>query len=285
MTIKHVFADIDGVLVGTKKNINFPQPDHKTIISLIKLINNEIGLSFLTAKASFAALPLIKQVPSDNWHSGDNGATLINGRDLSIKLNSQIKKEVVLALLPKIMNFCCEFFTKDNWFLLRKNAKFQEVVNFHQEILQKNPQILKPEHLKQLDFIKITIIAHNQVAVDKINHLFSSFDDDLDLKWLINPYVESIRFAVITPQNIGKDNIVAMIMKKNNLQPEECLGIGDSDSDYAFMSLCRNQATLANAQFQLKQNVVKSNGYYSPYSVDENGFIDILKHYFDFYEK
>ncbi len=280
MTIKYVFSDIDGVLVGTKKGINFPQPHHQTIQTLINLHRKRVGFSLLTAKATFSILPLIKHFPFNYYHSGDNGATIINGQNLSVSLIDYLDSNLIKQLFPHVLNFCGELYTISNWYVINNNPRYQNIIQRHQDILETSPQLFKLTDLNKLKIIRLSLIASNQQEITIIEQALNNFKDKINIKWLINPYMPQTSFAIVTPKNISKKNIVIKIMANNNLNPEECLAIGDSNSDYEFMSLCQYQATLDNGQMNLKINIKKNNGYISHLSVDDGGFLDIVKNYF-----
>src|SRR3989344_1298561 len=101
--IKAVVLDIDGVVVGTKKGINFPNPAPRVSQALRKVHDSGVPVVFITAKTSFAASENIKYVGIDNPHIADSGAVLFNPiREKILEVKSIASTDVhhVLSALP-----------------------------------------------------------------------------------------------------------------------------------------------------------------------------------------
>ncbi|WKZ25257.1 MAG: HAD hydrolase family protein [bacterium] len=71
------------------------------------------------------------------------------------------------------------------------------------------------------------------------------------------------------------------ISKETNISFENMLGVGDSTRDWKFIELCKFVSAMGNSQEELKKLVLSkgsNNSYIAP-SVDENGIIDVFKHF------
>jgi len=53
MVIKGIIIDVDGVIVGDKEGLNFPNPSKPVMDKLMKLKDNGIKICLCTGKPSF----------------------------------------------------------------------------------------------------------------------------------------------------------------------------------------------------------------------------------------
>ncbi|MDZ4228616.1 MAG: HAD hydrolase family protein, partial [Candidatus Levybacteria bacterium] len=128
--IKAVVLDIDGVIVGTKKGINLPNPDPRVCQALRKVHESGIPVVFVTAKTSFAASKNIKFVGIDNPHIADSGAVLFNpvrGEFIDVKSISPIDISHIISSTPN--NMLINLFTAKDYYVLKKlQEKYPEFV-------------------------------------------------------------------------------------------------------------------------------------------------------------
>ncbi|MBI2523288.1 HAD-IIB family hydrolase [Candidatus Woesearchaeota archaeon] len=283
MKIKGIILDIDGVIIGEKIGFNSPSPHPEVISALKKIKSKGIFVSLCTAKPHFAIKDIIESAGLDNLHITDGGGVIIDPIDnVILKLNiinSNSAIKVIDAYLKN--NVYTEYYTVDDYFIEENQAS--EITKTHTHILQRKPRVVKSlaKSASQNKITKIMPIAKNEEDKKRLTELFKPFENEFVLSWGIHPVALPLQFGIITAKGISKKNAWEEIIKNKNISFNEVLGIGDSTSDWQFIQLCKYAAAMGNASKELKE-LVQSKGrkfsYIAP-SVDENGIIEVFKHF------
>ena len=99
--MKAIITDVDGVIVGKKRGVNFPLPNYKVIRKLKKIRAEGIPVVLCTAKSNFAILEIVKKANLLNPHIADGGALIIDPlNDHVIKkrnFDKKLAKDIVSA--------------------------------------------------------------------------------------------------------------------------------------------------------------------------------------------
>jgi hypothetical protein len=85
----------------------------------------------------------------------------------------------------------------------------------------------------------------------------------------------------VTAKGITKLHGVNLILNKLGIPFDFVLGVGDSLSDWDFMSSCKYATAMGNAKKEFKE-LVKTKGkgnYFIAPDVDENGLLDAFKYF------
>lgn len=280
--IKGLILDVDGVLVGNKKGFNWPSPHPITIQTLKSLREKGLIITLCTGKGTFAIRKIVEDAHLDNPHIGDGGAIIMDF--LQNKLIEQhvigknLTKEVLHLL--QLNNFYVELYTKDGYYIQKDNVS--EKTGKHTAILGQEP--VKAPSLSdisgQIDCIKIMPVVNDESEKQKIIHLLLPYDQKLTLQWGVHPTASPYHFGIITERGISKKHSARVISKHSGVSLSAILGVGDSMTDWQFMDICGYAGAMGNSSPELKENVQRmaDRGYIGK-SVNENGLIDILKHF------
>lgn len=283
MTIKGIILDVDGVVIGEKIGFNSPLP-HPLVIEALKSIKKKgIPISLCTAKPHFAIKNIIDNANLDNLHVTDGGGVIIDPIDNIILKSSFIDSEIASKVLKAYLDkdVYAEFYTIGNYYL--QESQLCEITNKHTHVLQKEPKVvnlLLNEANKQ-KITKIMPIAKNEEDKKRLMNIFEPFKDHLVLSWGVHPVILPLQFGIITAKGISKKSACEDIMKETNISFDTVLGVGDGTSDWQFIQLCKKGAAMGNAKEELKKLVLSkgdNDSYIAP-SVDENGIIDLFKHF------
>lgn len=282
--IKAIALDIDGVIVGTKRGINQPNPSILVSKALHKVHGNGVPVVFISAKTSFAVSQNIKHIGVDNPHISDSGAVLLNpirGELLEVKAISSIDAQHILSSIPDVAYV--NLFTTRDYFILKKvQEKFPEFVKKYSVVMQRSPiavenfnQIIKNETV-----IKINIFVFNTQEKNKIAGMILKSKGKFTYKWSVSPYLYPAEAMIITCSGVSKRSGLETLAKYLKVSLSEILGIGDQLQDWDFMEVCGYKATLANGSKELKSKLdFSDNKQFMGGHVDQDGIIDILKHF------
>jgi len=282
--IKAVVLDIDGVVVGTKKGINFPNPAPRVSQALRKVHDSGVPVVFITAKTSFAASENIKYVGIDNPHIADSGAVLFNpirGELLHIKYISPSDVHRIISLVPK--STLVHLFTTRGYFVIKKvQEKLPEFVKKYSDFMQRSPIPVDnfDEVIKNEEVVKINIYAFDSKEKDKITEIISKSMKNIAYRWATNPHLEPVEIMVITTSGVSKRPGVEALTQDLRVSVDEVLGVGDMLQDWDFLEVCGYKATLANGSKKLKDKLNFSDEkQFMGGHVDRDGILDILKHF------
>lgn len=281
--IKAIIMDVDGVIVGKNKGINYPLPNNVIIAKLKELHGKGIPIVLCTAKFGHAIYEIIRQATLTNPHITDGGAVVIDL--LSDKIinahtfEKGLVKQIISDLLESDIYTECysvnEYFIQEN----QKN-KFTEL---RSELLQKTPKIVISlvKEAEKIDVIKVIAFQESDDVKKKIEGILEKFDDKINFIWSTHPALFPNKPTVITVKGISKKSASLEVLQSLRISPDETLGIGDSLADWDFMELCKYAATVGNESQDLK-DLVKTKGegkYFIGKSVNENGFLDIINYF------
>lgn len=282
--IKAVVLDIDGVIVGTKKGINLPNPSPLVSQALRRVHDSGIPVVFITAKTSFAAAKNIKYVGIDNPHIADSGAVLFNpvrGEMLDVKALSVVDAAHIFSLIPE--SVYTNLFTARDYFILKKmQGKFPEFVKKYGDFMQRMPIAVENfnQVIAQKKVVKINIYSFNAQEKNKITDLISKSKGKFTYKWAGNPHLAPVEVMVITSLGVSKKSGVEMLARGLKVSLGEILGVGDMLQDWDFMEACGYKATLANGSRELKSKLDFSDKkQFMGGHVDQGGILDILKYF------
>lgn len=282
--IKAVVLDIDGIIVGTKKGINFPNPDPNVCQALRKVHDSGVPVVFITAKTSFAASENIKYVGVDNPHIADSGAILFNpvrGKLLHVKA---IFPTDINHILSSISNdTLINLFTTKDYFVVKKmQEKHPDFVQKYSDFMQRSPISVDnfDEIIKNEKVLRINMYAFNNREKKQLTEMISKAKGKFTYKWATNPYLAPVEVIIITSFGISKRSGVETLAHDLKVSLKEILGVGDMLQDWDFMEVCGYKATLANGSKELKDklNFLDEKQFIGGH-VDEDGIIDILKHF------
>jgi len=282
--IKAIILDVDGVTIGEKIGFNSPHPHPDVVAQLKRIREKGVAICLCTAKPHYSIREEINRPNLHNPHIADAGAVIIDPIDNIIIEKHVLEKKLVSSILEKLLNekIYSEIYTVDDYFV-QKDQK-SEITNKHKHILQKDP-ILLTNLLKEsinYDVTKIMPIATDSEDKGRVSELLKEFETKASISWGVHPVALPLQFGIITAKGSSKKEGAEAIVKSLSVSFEEVLGIGDSTSDWSFISLCGYSATLANGSDELKK-LVKTKGenkyYISKHSVDENGILDIFQYF------
>lgn len=279
--IKAVILDVDGILKGSQEGINFPTPHTAVIEALKRIRQKDIPVILCTGNYYRSILGIITTAHLDNFHISDNGALISNPLDNNVLEKHCIPEQTTKNILEKLLSFPndIEVFSDANYFVEQhKNSAFTKM---HAKIVQDDPIIVTSfmKGLELQNIIKIEIFTNNSHQQKVIDAVLAPFANVIHTYWAEHPAIGATKAAVITTKGISKVSAFKSVCKTLGLMPQDMLGVGDSVSDWRFMSECGYVATLENANDELKQLVAaKGEGkYYIAPHVDENGILEVFR--------
>ena len=280
--IKGLILDVDGVLIGGKKRYNWPEPHPHVIQTLKSLRKKGIIVSLCTGKGTFSIKNIVEAAHLDNVHIGDGGAVVIDFLHNKIIKQHIIERKIVkniVALLQKNKIYT-ELYTKDGYYVERSSVG--DKTKKHIEILYKKPNVV-PSLLhisEQIDVVKVMPIANDVSDKQNIIELFNKNIKNLNLQWGIHTTALPYQFGIITKRGISKKQAAKVISESAEVPLRTMLGVGDGMTDWQFMEICGYAGAMGNGSDELKDKIITKgkNGYIGE-TVDENGLLDILKHF------
>lgn len=279
--IKGIILDVDGVLVGSKKGHNWPNPHAEVLKTLKSLRNKGIIISLCTGKGTFAIKNIVEAAHLNNLHIGDGGAVVIDFLENSIIEKHIIDREIALEVIQTYLqeDIYLELYTIDGYYI--QEDKVSDITQKHTDILYQKPFIVDSllEKSKELEIVKIMPIAKDEDDKNRLSKIFEPFINKLTLQWGVHPTALPYQFGLITLQNISKKHAAITISKHIGIPFEQILGVGDGMTDWNFMQLCKYVGVMGNASKELKEIVrLKTDSFIGP-GVDENGILSIFEHF------
>lgn len=279
--LKGIILDVDGVLVGDKEGFNWPDPHPDVIRALKTLREKGYIISLCTGKGTFAIKDIVERAHLDNLHIGDGGAVVIDFLN-----NRLIEKHTIPDLIVKKVlktyydeGIYLELYTADGYYV--EKSSVCDITEKHSAILYREPTIVDSfnDIVSALGIVKIMPVAMNEEQKKIVVEKFTGYAHQLTLQWGVHLTALPLQFGIITLQGISKSHAAQTISQTTKVSFDQMLGIGDSLSDWGFMKLCGYVGAVGNASKELKELVdYRDNGYIGK-SVNENGVIDIMKHF------
>ncbi|MEK7577234.1 MAG: HAD-IIB family hydrolase [Patescibacteria group bacterium] len=281
--IRGIITDIDGVIIGDKIGYNSPFP-HPDVTSRIKQIHaSGIPVTLCTGKPHYAVEKIITDCALNTPHITDGGAIIIDPITNTIIQKHVIEKSLVMKVVSAYLNatMYTEIYTQHGYYI-QKNQYREVLTNAHTHVLQTPPIII--DDLLQIaateEIIKVMPIAIDENDTLRLRTIFAAFADRLTLSVASHPVAAPHQFGLITKKSVSKKQAAIDVSTALHIKLSECLGVGDSTSDWNFMELCGSVATVENATEELKRLVTaKTTGGFIGPSVDENGILPILEHF------
>jgi len=279
--LKGIILDVDGVIIGKKEGINFPNPSEEVINKLKEINANGTNIHLCTSKPFFAINKLVKKIGLNTFHISNGGAIISNPINKKIISKHVINKK----LAKKVIEFCMknsiyiEAYTKDEYYICRN--KICDITKKRAEKVMMQEAIVVDDlnEIIDKDIVQFKFISTEQNK-ENINKLFLDEKIELSINWTFHPAIPFLKTGDVTSKDISKRQGLLDICEYLNVSTGNILGVGDSKNDWNFIQLCKYKCAMGNASEELKKLVLAENGYIGE-SVDDNGIIDILDYFLD----
>ena len=282
--IRGLILDIDGVLVGEKIGFNSPFPHPDVLEKIRKIHDSGIFVTLCTGKPHYAIGQIIADCKLNNPHITDGGAIIIDPIQQTIVKKHVMNPSLVTNLIRTYIqaNIYIEIYTTTGY-IIQKNQFRENLTPVHSHILQTPPHIVESLELESQkhEVIKVMPVAKNEIEKQHVLDLFKPFTTHAIMSMGTHPIANPHQFGLITSIGVSKGQSAIDAMGALGLSMSDCLGVGDSTSDWQFMELTGSAATLGNGTTQLK-NLVSSKqdkGFVTDTTVDENGILTIFNHF------
>lgn len=282
--IRGLVLDIDGVLVGEKIGFNSPWP-HPDVIRRLKGIRaTGIPIILSTGKPHFSIEKIITDCRLDTPHVVNNGAIIIDPMHGRIIKKHVMDPTLVTRLIRTFLDadMYVEVYTPDAY-MIQKSQYRDNLTPVHAHVLQREPIMVDnlAVEAEKHDIIKVMPVATDETDWPRLMALFAPFAAHAELSLGLHPVANPHQFGGITAKGVSKRQSTLDALECLSLGIRDCLGVGDSASDWQFMELTGFSAAIGNAADKLKVLVrsMGKTGYIAERSVDENGILPILDHF------
>lgn len=248
---KALLLDIDGVLLN--KEDDTPMSTWRLIS---KLINNDISVSFVTARPYGLTTHLINKIDNKGIHILDNGAFIIDNEKQRVYTNQTLRQNLVNKIFAKIINI-------DNIrFGISGQKYFYANHNYFTHLKympSKNIMSLKNLKLDSLSVNSIWIRDINEADAKKLQNMF----DKKVYFHTIFQKKENLYSLFIHPSKTSKSSSTDKLSKIIDIPTKEMVFIGDSIVDLKSMQKVGFSVATANAPIEIAEhcNIVTKNKY------------------------
>lgn len=278
--IKAIILDVDGVIVGTKQDINFPHPSTH-ITDLLREINKTTPISLLTGKASFMVQKAMVQLGIDTFHVSDGGARIWNPITNEVAYEATLDKECVRSIVKQLDTYHIAYAlygTKDYYAFAQ--YKDEPIIKRYAPIAGKMPQIIS-----SIDDIDDVIIKMNTFGIDKkqdelLKQIAAEHEDKTSSSVGSHPVLLPHHIRVFVAQGVSKYSGFQHLLKQRSVAKEDVLGVGDTIHDWEFIEHCGYKGIMGNATKELMQKYNQQDPkQHLGGHVDEDGILDIFKYF------
>lgn len=280
--IRLIIMDVDGVIVGHKKGVNFPYPSKKVISALKKVRQSGIPVVLCSGKFYQALKPVIQKAQLNNLHITDSGSVVfdpVTERIRSFSIERNLASNIIsIAILN---NIYIEMYSEDDYFIQQGNR--DEMLPRRVLILKKEPKIVKSlvKEAAKYKVIKLITVDKNMQERKKTEKILSQFEEKVNIIWTMHPSTKPWEYCLLTSTEASKTSAAKAVAKQLGITLEDTLGVGDTLGDWEFMKLCGYAATMEDGSTKLK-GLVESKGegkYLVAPSVNEDGILNIFDYF------
>jgi len=282
--IRGLILDIDGILVGEKINYNSPWP-HPEVMAKLKTIHaSGIPVTLCTGKPHYAVGKIIHDCNLQTPHITDGGAVIIDPITDTIVRKHVMDTDLVRALVKTYLDadMYVEVYTPYSY-IIQKSQYRENLTPVHAHVLQTQPVQVNSllDEINNQEVIKVMPVATDEKDKERLLSLFAPFTNRAQVSMGLHPVANPHQFGLITTKGISKKQSALDVVAAINLDIKDCLGAGDSTSDWQFIEFTGYGATLGNGSAGIKERIRTKgdNGYIAEKTVDENGFLDVLAHF------
>ena len=282
-SIQAVILDIDGVIVGEKAGVNFPDPHPEVIQAMKRLQNSGVPIILCTAKPNFAIQNIIEAAHLDNLHITDGGGVVIDPLNHKTLKAQFIPSESVAKIVTTLLQnqIYTELYTTTKYVV--QASQVGHMTAQHQTVIQVPPRQVADlmDEVAWLEVTKIMPIAQNPEDQKIVAAVLAPFEAEVTVSWGVHPSILPLQFGIITAPGISKAVAAGEIAQALKLEMKNILGVGDSKSDWQFISECGYGAAMGNAQPELKALVISKPDHqgWIARSVDANGILAVFQHF------
>lgn len=198
--IKAIITDVDGVIVGKKRGVNFPLPNQTVTNKLKELHQKGIPVILCTAKFNFAIHKIIRSANLQNPHITDGDALVIDL--LSNKIitkhvfDKKLAEDIAKSCIEK--NIYLELYGADEYFVQKSQAN--DFTKKRTELLQKEPKIVNTliDQVPKTDAIKFIAFAKNDKDKTLIDSIVNKFKNKINFIWSGHPALVPYKIGIIT---------------------------------------------------------------------------------------
>ncbi len=281
--IRAIITDVDGVIVGHTKNVNFPLPHTDVLAALHNIRQKGIPIILCTAKSMNAIKPIIEKSYLNNPHISDGGALIYDPVDNVTVASHLLEKPIIKKIIEFTFshNIYIEIHTKEKYIIEKRNAGVLSAG--HSEIMLEDPEVVENISMSVdiSDIMKLVIVCETPEKVQIAKRFFETVGKEITVVWTHHPTMLPSEFAIVTAPGVSKGHAAEEVLKSLRISFEETLGIGDTPGDWKFMERCGYVAVIGDKFLEfIAQAETKGEGKYivAP-SVEENGILHVLKQF------
>lgn len=270
MSIKFVFTDIDGTLTGkdhvlTKKNID----------AIRKLKDMGIGFCLQSGRLPCS----LKEITDELKDCGcDDIYSICSNGSMIIDPNFNIFYEEYLS--KNNLNICLDYFK------LLKDVSYALASYRHYYVIGEDYFNGKNKYRNQVNVHINDEYARELIEKEQIAK-FLFIDNDLEeleeiikqIPLITNGEVMAVKSSYnaieVIPNGISKGNGLLEFCKYKNLDPKECLVVGDNYNDESMIDIAGYKACPSNAVDDIK----KKCDYISDYDCFNSAVADVIEHF------
>lgn len=281
--IKAIITDVDGVLAGSLRGVNFPNPHVDVIAAMKRIHKSGIPIILCTGNYYYSKLPIMKAAELANPHITDNGALVIDPLNDKVISKHGFLKDDGVELIKSLVKegIYIEVYTDHQYFL--QNDQKQPLTEKRKVILQQDPVFV--ESLAEIaageDIIKVNAFLKNEAEKQAARDILEKLEKTVHGSWTLNPSLPEWNIINITANGISKKFGAIEAITYLGLSFDDVLGIGDTVTDWDFIELCGYGAAMGNGEEKLKE-LVKSKGpgrFMIAPGVDENGVLEVWREF------
>lgn len=275
--IKQLILDVDGVILGSNTEVNFPYPSKRVVEKIQQVTKRGVKISLCTGKPSFAVKILMEHIPLDTFHVSDGGAVIFNPFT-----HEYLEKNIIdPAVVNSILNIPIKML--ESWQVYTLDSKYIDESKFNPKTVEDArimPWIGTADLVRETEDKEVTKLEllYPPEVEENLHRELDKFTDSIDVQWTHTPLLLPNMITIITCKNINKKASVKHLLGHIKVGRDEVLAVGDTMSDWKFMEGSGRVATLANASAEM-QSLVLENGGFVGRHVNEDGLLDILEYY------
>ena len=260
---KGIISDFDGTLATADKRVS-----NENLKAIDELFSRGKKFALSTGRMTASAMKLLDKLPFKPLIATYNGSEIVDSKTGERLISHKLDTEIIL----KIINFARERGLYSQVFNDRVIVEqINEVTHFYCNICKVEPVevgdlygFVERENFRSP---KMMVINYKGEVDGYIKELESLFGDEVEVVRCYDGMID------VTPKGINKGSAVKDFCKIWQIDPSECVAVGDEGNDVAMFKTAGLGVAMKNA----KEDVKPFADYVTKKGNDEDGVAEVIR--------